>query len=145
MTFGPKYSDCVILLIFSSWSWSSDPQFILLTFPHGHQVSTRDEQVIVSCFESWITCCSFLHVSCCPWKASVKVLSDGFSLLHWSTARQFHSCPIQTPHASRHSAIDSFWQTVAEVTETTRPHWIYWRVLPQSLTYKPQTLWRKGT
>ena len=81
------------------------------------QVSTRDEQVVVSWFDPWITCCSFLLVSCCPWKASIIVLSTPveFELLPLpSTPRQSHFFPSQTPHASE---IDSFWQTVSTMLE----------------------------
>ena len=110
MTFDPKYSDCVIFLI-------SGSEFIFLTFPRNHQVSTRDEQVIVSCFESWITCCSFLLGSCCPRKASVTIVLSTveFELLQlrWNP-RQFHFFPSQTPHASE---IDPFWQIVSTMLE----------------------------
>ena len=94
----------------ASYSWSSVPELILLIFLHSHQDSTRDEQVIVNCFDSWITCCSFLLGSCCPWKASVILLFALPAHLRWSLARPFHLCPSQTPHASHRSEIDSSWQ-----------------------------------
>ena len=98
----------------ASYSWSSVPEFILLTFSRPE--INKSSLVALTLRLLAVLSCLYLVV---------------------------HGKPASLCCQRRLKLADRVHDGRAEVTGTTR-HWIYWKVLLQNLTYKPQNSPKKG-